>query len=64
VLDQARAVDVRRVANRTGLPALSLPSGRSADDEMPVGTMLTGAQCADHLLLRVGATLEGAGADG
>lgn len=51
------------VANLVGLPALSLPSGRSADDGMPVGTMLMGAQRSDHLLLRVAATLEAAGVD-
>ncbi len=50
------------VANLTGLPALSLPSGRG-EDTMPVGTMLMGPQRADHLLLRVAATLEAAGVD-
>ncbi len=51
------------VANLVGLPALSLPSGRSADDGMPVGTMLMGRPRTDHLLLRVAAALEAAGAD-
>jgi aspartyl-tRNA(Asn)/glutamyl-tRNA(Gln) amidotransferase subunit A len=51
------------VANLTGLPALSLPSGRSGDG-MPVGTMLMGGQRADHVVLRVAAALESAGVDG
>jgi aspartyl-tRNA(Asn)/glutamyl-tRNA(Gln) amidotransferase subunit A len=51
------------VANLTGLPALSVPSGRSADDGMPVGTMLMGGPRTDHLLLRVGAALEAVGVD-
>ncbi len=51
------------VANLTGLPALTLPSGRSGDDGMPVGTMLMGARRADHVLLRVAAALEEAGVD-
>ncbi len=52
------------VANLAGLPALSLPSGRSAADGMPVGTMLMGRPHADLLLLGVGAMLEAAGVDG
>jgi aspartyl-tRNA(Asn)/glutamyl-tRNA(Gln) amidotransferase subunit A len=52
------------VANLVGLPALSLPSGRSSEDGMPVGTMLMGRPRTDHLLLRVAATLEAAGVDG
>jgi aspartyl-tRNA(Asn)/glutamyl-tRNA(Gln) amidotransferase subunit A len=51
------------VANLVGLPALSLPSGRSSEDGMPVGTMLMGRPRTDHLLLRVGAALEHAGVD-
>ena len=51
------------VANLVGLPALSLPSGRSADDGMPVGTMLMGRARSDHLLLTVAAALESAGVD-
>ena len=51
------------VANLAGLPAISLPSGRSADDGMPVGTMLMGLPRTDHLLLRVAAALEDAGVD-
>jgi aspartyl-tRNA(Asn)/glutamyl-tRNA(Gln) amidotransferase subunit A len=51
------------VANLTGLPALSLPSGRSPDDGMPVGTMLMGQPRSDHLLLRLAAALEAAGVD-
>lgn len=52
------------VANLVGLPALSLPSGRSSGDGMPVGTMLMGRPRTDHLLLRVAAALEEAGVDG
>ena len=51
------------VANLVGLPALSLPSGRSSEDGMPVGTMLMSRPRTDHLLLRVGAALEAAGVD-
>jgi aspartyl-tRNA(Asn)/glutamyl-tRNA(Gln) amidotransferase subunit A len=50
------------VANLVGLPALSLPSGRSADDGMPVGTMLMSRPRTDHVLLRVAAALESEGA--
>ena len=46
-----------------GCPALSLPSGRSADDGMPVGTMLMGPPRTDHRLLRPTAALEAAGVD-
>jgi aspartyl-tRNA(Asn)/glutamyl-tRNA(Gln) amidotransferase subunit A len=46
------------VANLAGLPALSVPSGLSEDDGMPVGTMLMGASGADALLLRVAAAWE------
>jgi aspartyl-tRNA(Asn)/glutamyl-tRNA(Gln) amidotransferase subunit A len=52
------------VANLVGLPALSLPSGRSATDGMPVGTMLMGRPRTDHVLLGVAAALEAAGVDG
>jgi aspartyl-tRNA(Asn)/glutamyl-tRNA(Gln) amidotransferase subunit A len=51
------------VANLVGLPALSLPSGRSGTDGMPVGTMLMGPPRSDHRLLAVAATLEAAGVD-
>jgi aspartyl-tRNA(Asn)/glutamyl-tRNA(Gln) amidotransferase subunit A len=51
------------VANLVGLPALSLPSGRSPADGMPVGTMLMGRPRTDHVLLRVAAALEAAGVD-
>ncbi len=51
------------VANLVGLPAVSLPSGRSAADGMPVGTMLMGAPRTDHRLLAVAAALEAAGVD-
>lgn len=46
------------IANLAGLPAISLPSGLSADDSMPVGVMLCGRPGADRLLLRVAAALE------
>lgn len=52
------------VANLVGLPAISVPSGRSAEDGMPVGTMLMGPPRTDHLLLQVAAALEAAGIDG
>jgi len=52
------------VANLVGLPALSLPSGRSPTDRMPVGTMLMGRPRTDHVLLGVAAALEAAGVDG
>ena len=51
------------VANLVGLPAVSVPSGRSSQDGMPVGTMLMGAPRTDHLLLNVAAALEAAGVD-
>jgi aspartyl-tRNA(Asn)/glutamyl-tRNA(Gln) amidotransferase subunit A len=51
------------VANLAGLPAISVPSGRSAEDGMPVGTMLMGLPRTDHLLLQVAAALEDAGID-
>lgn len=52
------------VANLTGLPAISVPSGRSPNDGMPVGTMLMGPPRTDHRLLRVAAAIEAAGVDG
>ena len=52
------------VANLVGLPALTLPSGRSSEDAMPVGTMLMGPPRTDHLLLRAAAVLEATGVDG
>jgi aspartyl-tRNA(Asn)/glutamyl-tRNA(Gln) amidotransferase subunit A len=51
------------VASLVGLPALSLPSGRSPQDGMPVGTMVMGAPRTDHRLLRIAAALEAAGVD-
>jgi aspartyl-tRNA(Asn)/glutamyl-tRNA(Gln) amidotransferase subunit A len=51
------------VANLVGLPAVSLPSGRSHVDGMPVGTMLMGQPRSDALLLRVAAALESSGID-
>lgn len=51
------------VANLVGLPALSLPSGRSHLDGMPVGAMLMGQPRSDALLLRVGVILEASGID-
>jgi len=52
------------VANLVGLPAVSVPSGRSPEDGMPVGTMLMGPPRTDSRLLRVAAALEAAGIDG
>jgi Asp-tRNA(Asn)/Glu-tRNA(Gln) amidotransferase A subunit family amidase len=46
-----------------GLPALSLPSGRSHADGMPVGSMLMGRARSDPLLLRVAADLLASGID-
>ena len=51
------------VANLVGMPAVSVPSGRSTDDGMPVGTMLMGPGRSDHRLLRVAAALEATGVD-
>ncbi len=51
------------VANLVGLPALSLPSGRSPGDGMPVGTMLMSRPRTDHVQLRIAAALEAAGID-
>lgn len=39
------------VANLCGLPAISVPAGRSAADGLPVGVMLTGRAGSDALLL-------------
>ncbi|GAB2487402.1 amidase [Jatrophihabitans fulvus] len=46
------------VANLTGLPSLSLPAGRSSEDGMPVGVMLTGRAGSDGDLLALAARLE------
>jgi aspartyl-tRNA(Asn)/glutamyl-tRNA(Gln) amidotransferase subunit A len=51
------------VANLVGLPALSLPSGRSHADGMPVGSMLMGRARSDPLLLRVATALAASGID-
>lgn len=48
------------VANLTGLTSLSLPAGCSADDDMPVGVMLSGAEGSDGGLLALAAALESA----
>ena len=51
------------VANLVGLPAVSVPSGRSPADGMPVGAMVMGSPRTDHRLLRVAAALEAGGVD-
>ncbi len=51
------------VANLVGLPSVSVPSGRSAEDGMPVGTMLLGRAGSDFGLVRVAEALEAAGVD-
>ena len=51
------------VANLVGLPALSIPVGRSAADTMPVGAMLMAQRGADAEVLRVAAALEASGID-
>jgi aspartyl-tRNA(Asn)/glutamyl-tRNA(Gln) amidotransferase subunit A len=48
------------VANLVGLPAISVPSGHSTEDGMPVGTMLMSRPRTDHLLLRAAAAIEAA----
>ena len=47
------------VANVTGLPAMSLPLHRSADD-LPVGVQVIGPPAGDALLLRLAAQVEAA----
>ena len=49
------------VANLTGVPALSLPSGRSPADGLPVGLQLMAPMHQDARLYELGATLEAAG---
>jgi aspartyl-tRNA(Asn)/glutamyl-tRNA(Gln) amidotransferase subunit A len=49
------------VANLTGIPALSLPSGRSPADGLPVGLQLMAPLHQDARLYELGATLEAAG---
>ena len=49
------------VANLTGVPALSLPSGRSPTDGLPVGLQLMAPLHQDARLYELGATLEAAG---
>ncbi|QWC85841.1 amidase [Nocardioidaceae bacterium] len=48
------------VANLAGLPSLSVPVGRSEDDGMPVGMMLTGRRGDDRRLVDLGRRLGGA----
>ena len=45
------------IANLTGQPSISLPLGQ-ADDEMPLGVMLTAQTLREDLLLRVATQLE------
>jgi aspartyl-tRNA(Asn)/glutamyl-tRNA(Gln) amidotransferase subunit A len=49
------------VANLAGIAALSLPSGRSPADGLPVGLQLMAPQYQDARLYELGATLETAG---
>jgi aspartyl-tRNA(Asn)/glutamyl-tRNA(Gln) amidotransferase subunit A len=51
------------VANLAGVPALSLPSGRSPTDGLPVGLQLMAPLHQDARLYELGATLEAAGLD-
>lgn len=46
------------IANLVGLPSISFPSGLSARDSMPVGSMLCGHPGADARLLHVAAALQ------
>ena len=46
-------------ANLSGLPAISVPSGRDADG-LPIGLQLTAAAFAETTLLRVAAAYEDA----
>jgi aspartyl-tRNA(Asn)/glutamyl-tRNA(Gln) amidotransferase subunit A len=46
------------VANLAGLPALSLPAGRSPEDGMPVGVMLSGRPGSDGALLGLATAME------
>lgn len=46
------------LANLTGLASLSVPCGRSDEDGLPVGIMLSAAAGADADLLRLGAVVE------
>lgn len=45
-------------ANLAGIPAMSIPSGLSADDGLPTGIQLMGPACSDARLYTVGAALE------
>jgi len=49
------------VANLTGIPALSLPSGRSPADGLPVGLQLMAPLHQDARVYELGATLQAAG---
>ena len=46
------------MANLTGLASLSVPCGRSGEDGLPVGIMLSAAAGTDADLLRLGAVVE------
>lgn len=45
-------------ASLAGLPALSVPIGKSADDGWPLGAQVTGQWGADDLVLTVGEAIE------
>jgi Asp-tRNA(Asn)/Glu-tRNA(Gln) amidotransferase A subunit family amidase len=49
------------VANLTGLTSLSVPAGRSGEDGMPGGIMMSAVAGADGELLGLGAVLERSG---
>jgi amidase len=57
VFDTVRSVCFSAFGNITGLPSISLPLYWT-DDELPVGTMLTGAPFDEATLIRLGAQLE------
>jgi amidase len=59
VLDTVRSVCFSAFGNITGLPSISLPLFWT-DDELPVGTMLTGGPFDEATLIRLGAQLEAA----
>lgn len=46
------------LANLTGIPAMSVPHGRSAETGMPIGLQLMAPRDQDLLLYRVGASIE------
>src|SRR5262249_46071026 len=51
------AVPFAMLANLYGLPACSVPAGRSADG-LPIGLQIVGSRHADHVVLRLARLLE------